>query len=141
MLLSAHSGGPRQVADASLAGLMAGERLAEITAQARAMMASGRGRDLLLMPGWWYVTSAESFLDRMASMPAILELAPHIACPTLFIRGDQESRDTYPAEEFRTRAPRCEVAIIADCDHFYVGRETAVIQPVAGWLARTCGIR
>ena len=43
------------------------------------------------MSGWWYVASAESFLDRMISMPAILDLAPSVTCPVLFIRGDQES--------------------------------------------------
>src|SRR5712672_1053546 len=69
VLLSAHTGGPGQVENASRAGLMAGDRLDEITAQARAMVADGRGRDLLLMPAWWYVASAVSFLDRLASMP------------------------------------------------------------------------
>ena len=64
---------------------MAGGRLDEIMAQARAMVADGRGRDLLLMPGWWYAASAESFLDRMVSMPAILDLASRITCPVLFV--------------------------------------------------------
>jgi pimeloyl-ACP methyl ester carboxylesterase len=80
VLLSAHTGGTGQVENASRAGLMAGDRLDEITAQARAMVADGRGRDLLLMPGWWYVASAESFLDRLASMPAIVDLAPRMTC-------------------------------------------------------------
>jgi pimeloyl-ACP methyl ester carboxylesterase len=93
VLLSAHTGGTGQVENASRAGLMAGDQLGEITAQARAMVVDGRGRDLLLMPGWWYVASAESFLDRLTSMPVILDLAPRITCPVLFIRGDQESRE------------------------------------------------
>src|SRR5579862_822797 len=76
VLLSAHAGGTGQVANSSRAVLMAGDRLDEITAQARAMVAAGRKHDLLLMPGWWYVASAASFLDRMVSMPAIVELAP-----------------------------------------------------------------
>src|SRR5206468_5070452 len=103
VLLSAHTGGTRQVENASRAGLMAGDRLDEIVAQARAMVAAGRGHDLLLMPGWWYVASADSFLDRMTSMPAILDLAPSINCPVLFIRGDQESAESYPAEQFQAR--------------------------------------
>jgi pimeloyl-ACP methyl ester carboxylesterase len=135
VLLSAHTGGTGQVENASRAGLMAGDRLDEITAQARAMVADGRGRDLLLMPGWWYVASAESFLDRLASMPAIVDLAPRITCPILFIRGDQESPDTYPAEKFQARAgSRCDVEVVPDCDHFYVGREARVTEIVVSWL-------
>ena len=114
---------------------MAGNRLDEIVAQARAMVASGQGRDLLLMPGWWYVISAESFLDRMASMPAIVDLAPSITCPVLFLRGDQESRESYPAEAFQARGGgACDVEIVRNCDHFYVGREDAVSAIVASWL-------
>jgi pimeloyl-ACP methyl ester carboxylesterase len=137
VLLSAHTGGTRQVEDASRAGLMAGDRLDEIAAQARAMVDAGRGRDLLLMPGWWYVASAKSFLDRMVSMPAILDMAPSITCPVLFLRGDQESPESYPAEEFQARAGGpCEVEIVTDCDHFYIGREDAVTEIVASWLKR-----
>jgi pimeloyl-ACP methyl ester carboxylesterase len=105
------------------------------------MVAAGRSQDLLLMPGWWYVASAESFLDRMVSMPAILDLAPSITCPVLFLRGDQESPESYPAEEFQARAGGpCEVEIVPDCDHFCVGREDAVTETVASWLKRTLGL-
>ena len=48
VLLSAHTGGRDQVARASRAGPMAGDRLDEIIARARAMIAAGRGCDLLL---------------------------------------------------------------------------------------------
>jgi pimeloyl-ACP methyl ester carboxylesterase len=138
VLLSAHTGGSGQVASSSRAGLMAVDQLDAITAQAQAMAAAGRGRELLLMPGWWYVASAESFLDRMVSMPAILDLAPQITCPVLFIRGDQESPDRYPAEKFQARAGGpCDVAVVPDCDHFYVGREDRVTEIVTSWLART----
>jgi pimeloyl-ACP methyl ester carboxylesterase len=137
VLLSAHTGGTGQVENASRAGLMAGDQLGEITAQARAMVVDGRGRDLLLMPGWWYVASAESFLDRLTSMPVILDLAPRITCPVLFIRGDQESRESYPAEEFQARAGGpCDVEVVPNCDHFYVGREDRVTKIVVSWLKR-----
>jgi hypothetical protein len=33
------------------------------------LVAAGRGRELMLVPGWWYVISAESFLDRTTEMP------------------------------------------------------------------------
>jgi len=135
ILLSAHGGGRDGVRRSSAAGLMAADRLDEITAQAHAMVAAGRGRDLMLMPGWWYVITAESFLDRASAMPDMLELAPRITCPTLFLRGDQESADNYPAEAFQARSGGpCDVDIIPDCDHFYRGREDAVIQRVTSWL-------
>jgi pimeloyl-ACP methyl ester carboxylesterase len=138
VLLSAHTGGTRQVENASRAGLMAGDRLDEIVEQAREMVAAGRGRDLLLMPGWWYVASAESFLDRMTSMPAILDLAPTINCPVLFIRGDQEAAESYPAEKFQARAGGpCEVEIVPGCDHFYVGREDRITDIVVRWVKQT----
>lgn len=138
VLLSAHCGGKGLVPRASAAGLLAGDRLDEITAQARALVAAGRGRELMLLPGWWYVASAESFLDLLTELPDILELAPRIACPMLYVRGDQEPADLYPAEEFRRRAAGpCAVEIVPGCDHFYVGREDAVTAIVAAWLART----
>jgi len=98
-------------------------------------VADGRGRELILMPGWWYVISAESFLDRMTEMPDILTLAPRVRCPVLYLRGDQESAENYPAEAFQARAGgACDVEIIPDCDHFYNGREDAVIECVTSWL-------
>jgi len=138
VLLSAHCGGKDLVARASRTGLLAGNRLEEITVQARTLVAAGRGRELMLLPGWWYVTSAASFLDLLTELPDIVELAPRIACPTLFLRGDQEPADLYPAEAFQRRAGGpCTVEIVRDCDHFYVGREQAVAERVAAWLAQT----
>jgi pimeloyl-ACP methyl ester carboxylesterase len=138
ILLSAHGGGRDGLRRSSQAGLMAADRLAEITAQARALVAAGKGRDLMLMPGWWYIITAESFLDRMTAMPDTLQLAPSIKCPVLYLRGDQEDPETYPAEAFRDRAAGpVEVAIIPNCDHFYRRREAPVIECVTTWLRKT----
>jgi alpha/beta superfamily hydrolase len=58
----------------------------------------------------------------------------------LYIRGDSEPADTYPAEAFRDRAGGpCDVRIIKDCDHFYNGREDEVAGVVAGWLREKFG--
>ena len=142
VLLSAHCGGANLVTRASQAGLLARDRVDEITAQARRLVAAGRGSELMLLPGWWYVTSAASFVDLLTDLPDLLELAPRIVCPALFIRGDREPRDLYPAEEFRARsAGPCTVEIVPECDHFYVGREDAVASCVASWLDRTLGPR
>jgi pimeloyl-ACP methyl ester carboxylesterase len=142
VLLSALGGGRDGVARTSRAGMMAADRLEEITARARRLVAEGHGRELMLMPGWWYVITAESFLDRLTEMPDILELAPRVTCPVLYLRGDQESPHAYPAEAFARRAGGpCEVAIVADCDHFYRDREDAVTEVVTAWLARRLGLR
>ena len=134
VLLSAHCGGRNMLPLASRAGLLAQDRLEEFTEKARQLVAAGRGRDLLLLPGWWYVASAESFLD-LANCPDILELAPRIRCPVLYLRGDQEPRDLYPAEEFARRCSGpCTVEIVPRCDHFYVGREAAIGEIVCPWL-------
>jgi len=51
----------------------------------------------------------------------------NITCPVLFIRGDQEPKENYPAQKFAKNCPgSCEVAIILNCDHFYVGAEDKV---------------
>jgi pimeloyl-ACP methyl ester carboxylesterase len=137
VLLSAHCGGRNMVPLASKAGLLGGDRLSEITAQAEALVRAGKGRELMLLPGWWYVTSAASFLD-LANCPDILELAPKIRCPVLYLRGDREPRELYPAEEFQRRcAGPCTVQIVPQCDHFYLGREAAVSAIVSRWLGQT----
>lgn len=137
VLLSAHCGGKNMVPLASKTGLLASDRLAELTAHAERLVADGRGRELMLLPGWWYVTSAGSFLD-LANCPDIIELAPRIRCPVLYLRGDQEPRDLYPAEEFqRCCAGPCTVEIVLQCDHFYRGRESAVSAIVSSWLVQT----
>jgi pimeloyl-ACP methyl ester carboxylesterase len=138
VLLSAHGGGKQIVQRSSASGMMAGDRLEEITAQARALVAAGCGKELMLMPGWWYVISAESYIDRLESTPDILELAPRVICPTLFIRGDKEPRDSYPAEEYAKRAGGpVRVEIVPDCDHFYSGQERAIQERVSSWLKAT----
>ncbi len=141
VLLSAHCGGRQLVPRISRAGLLAGDRVEEITAQARALVAANRGRELLLLPGWWYVISAESFLDLLTEVPDVLELAPRVTCPTLFLRGKEESPEIYPAEAFQKRAAgKCEVQLVPDGNHFYTGREDEVAARVATWLAATLGL-
>jgi len=134
VLLSAHCGGKNMLTLTSKAGLLAGNRLEELTRDAEERVRRAAGRELMLLPGWWYVISAESFLD-LRNCPDILELAPRIACPTLYIRGDKELRDLYPAEDFARRAKGpCEVQVVPDCDHFYNGREEEITGRVTRWL-------
>jgi len=141
VLLSAHGGGKSIVQNGGKSGLMVGDRTEEFAQRAREMVAAGRGRELLLMPGWWYTISAESFLDRLTETPDTLELAPGIRCPTLYVRGDREPREQYPAEDFQSRSEgRCTVEIVSDCDHFYNGREEAIQTLLCSWVARILNI-
>ncbi len=141
VLLSAGRGG-KNAGSGGKEGLFAGDRMIDLTAQARALVAAGRGRELMFMPGWWYVISAESFLDRIESVPDTIALAPRIKCPVLCVRGDQEDAERYPAEEFqRAAGGPCRVEIVANCDHFYNGHEDSVAAIVASWLKQTLGLR
>jgi pimeloyl-ACP methyl ester carboxylesterase len=138
VLLSAHCGGRDMVPRASAAGLLAQDRVAEFTEKATAMVSKGKGGELILLPGWWYAITAESFLDQLENLPDVLALASQIRCPVLYIRGDQEPRDLYPAELFAARCPSaCEVRILKNCDHFYNGVEEEVSSVVASWLGKT----
>jgi pimeloyl-ACP methyl ester carboxylesterase len=140
VLLSAHCGGREMVPRASQAGLLAQNHLLGITSSAKQLIAAGRGRELMLLPGWWYVTSAASFVDALENCPDVLELAPRVRCPVLYLRGDREPRELYPAEIFAARSGGpCSVEIVPDCDHFYAGREDAVSAVVCGWLANAPG--
>lgn len=135
VLLSAHRGG-NFVERASRHGLLARDRLPDVVREAEGLVADGRGDTLILLPAWWYVISAHSLLDLMANAPDILELAPEVACPTLYVRGAGEPPDLYPAEAFAERAAgRVDVRLL-DCDHWYNGLEATVGELVADWLDR-----
>jgi pimeloyl-ACP methyl ester carboxylesterase len=138
VLLSAGRGGPRRETPNATEQLFAVGKLDTLTQQARDLVAAGKGRELMFMPGWWYVISAESFLDRIVNVPDTVGLAPQIKCPVLAIRGDKEDVDRYPAEEFAAACGGpCDVNIVANCDHFYNGREAHVAGIVADWLRKS----
>ena len=142
VLLSAGRGGASAGRESGSERLFAMDRFEELHTRARELVNAGRGRELLLMPGWWYVISAESFLDRIETVPDTIALAPKIKCPVLCIRGDKEDVHRYPAEEFqRAAGGPCQVEIIPDCDHFYNGRESQVAGIVASWLVEQLGLR
>lgn len=142
VLLSAHCGGPEMVVRASALGLMAQDRQAELSAQAQALVDAGRPDDLLLMPGWWYVTSARSFLDMERNVPRLLQAAAQIDCPVLAIRGSLEDADLYPAEQLPALARgRVDVHVVPGADHFYTGHEDEVATVVTDWLVSVLGHR
>ena len=138
VLLSAHMGGKNLFKTISQAGLMAGDRYDEFSARARSLVAASKGRELMLLPGWWWVISADTFVDYLDICPDILELAPQVRCPILFLRGDREVKHTYPGEAFVERAGGpAEFALVPDCDHFYEKRGAEAVGLIADWLVRS----
>lgn len=135
ILLSAHAGGPQSVARDSAAGLIAQDRVDEFTERARRMVAEGRGDEFLLLPSWWYLTTARSFLDRAENSPDLLTVATRLRCPVLVLRGEQEDESRYPVQAVAERAGGpTTTAIIEGADHHYGGREEALAEVVVAWL-------
>jgi pimeloyl-ACP methyl ester carboxylesterase len=140
ILLSAHAGGNRMTNPRSARNFSVAGDMDELKKHAEALVAAGKPRQLMLIPAWWWVISARTYLDRLTNAPDLVENAKRIKCPVLFLRGDQEPMENYPAERFKENcAGPCEVAIIPDCDHFYVGAEDLVAKTVTDWLKRTLG--
>jgi pimeloyl-ACP methyl ester carboxylesterase len=141
VLMSAHRGGKDITSLMSGKGLFGRDRLAEVTAQAKTMVAEGRGNDLMLLPGWWWVASAHCVVDYATNMPDTLENASRLKTPVLYICGDQEPADLYPAKQFEAlcKSP-CETHILPNCDHFYTGHQQAVSTLVKNWLLKTCNL-
>jgi pimeloyl-ACP methyl ester carboxylesterase len=137
VLLSAAGGGLDATKVDSRQGLLLMDRYEELVASTREMAEAGRADELMLIPGWWWVTSPRSLLDRMAALPDLVELAPSIRCPTLFLKGADESEAAYPARAFAAACGGpCEVIELAGCDHWYNGRDDEVADAVTGWLGR-----
>lgn len=136
ILLSAHRGGTDLVPMISRAGLLGGPDFETHLQRAKEYVRSGRGKTLMKLPGWWYAIAAESFVDYCTELPDSIDLARKVTCPSLLIRGSQESPDIYPSEEFAARTPgACETHIIADCDHFYTAHQPIVCNLIARWLS------
>jgi len=60
----------------SKAGLMAQDHVEEFTARAKELVASGRGRELMLMPGCGTRSAPRSYLDRLTETPTASLLHP-----------------------------------------------------------------
>lgn len=135
VLLSAHAGGNREKR-AINTGFQGGKKTPELIAKAEKMIAEGRGDELMMLPAWIFVTTAASYIDRQ-SLPDTVETASQITCPVLYIRGDLERKDSYPAEDFAANcAGPCDVEIVENCDHFYNGCEDVIIDLVSNWLKK-----
>jgi hypothetical protein len=84
VLLSAHLGGRDIVPLASKVGLLGGDRIDEVDGDGARDGGAGPRAELMLLPGWWHVITAQSYLDYCAELPDVLALAPgsHARCCT-----------------------------------------------------------
>lgn len=135
VLLSAHRGGTSIMRLMADNGLMAADRYDVITARARELVAAGEGSQLMLVPGWWYVITATTYVEFLDHCPDIVDWADRIPCSTLFIRSSEEPAIVYPAEEVAERASvDVEVQILDVGGHYYIGHEDLVAAKVADFL-------
>ena len=136
-LLSAAGGGRDATRINSAAGLLLGDRYDEIVERARRLGAEGHGRELIHLPGWWWVISAASLCDRLDQLPDLVAEAPAIRCPTLFLKGQGEPEAAYPSRAFSAACSGpCDVVELPGRDHWYNGCEREVSTAVVEWLAR-----
>jgi pimeloyl-ACP methyl ester carboxylesterase len=138
VLMSAHAGGPLTYLRGCAAGEMGAADGDGLLEEARSMVEAGRGDELMLMPGWWFAITAHSLIDRHTNTPDLLENARRLTCPSLFVVGDLENPEIYPAEEFAHVAPGPATAtIVPGCDHWYRGVEDSVADHIVSWLDQT----
>jgi pimeloyl-ACP methyl ester carboxylesterase len=133
-LLSAGAGGRDYLAGSSRRGMLAGERHREIDAQARRLVAEGRGETVIALPGWWYAITAASWVDLAENVPVTVENARVYPGPVLALRGELEDGAAYPAGAVAEAAgERATLAVIAGGDHFYNGVEEVFAGAVCEW--------
>ena len=135
VLLSAHIGGKNMLPIASSKGLFGSNEFPKIIEDAKKMIAEGQGDNLMKMPGWYWITTPLSILDLAENLPSLIGEASEINCPVLFIRGEKEPEDLYPAELFKEKCNTpVDIVIVKGSDHFYVGYEAIVSGIICDWL-------
>jgi alpha-beta hydrolase superfamily lysophospholipase len=161
VVLIGHSLGSLKVAyyqaqrqDARVVGLVAasppvgaGRMDPDLVARVTAMVAEGRGEELIVTGGPTpRLFSAQTYLGRRRTnldvygfhtpTPAI----ERIRCPILALYGTNEPMVGTAAELQTIKrnaigAPRVDTAMIEGADHVYTGRETDVVNVLSEWLA------
>jgi pimeloyl-ACP methyl ester carboxylesterase len=134
-LCSAGRGGRGYLLQVSRGGMLAGDRHAEIDAEARRLVAAGRGGRMMALQGWWYAITAASWVDLSENVRGTVESACRYPGPILALRGGLEGPAQYPAEEIaRTCGDRARLAVLPGADHFYNNTEAALATALGEWL-------
>lgn len=120
---------------------------AETARRAEALVAEGRGQDLLPWGslGGFSTTSADTFLSWAQTSPSVYgdggpETAiAQIRCPVLVLYGTEEPNvgtavDLETIRRMVRPGVPVETQLFADADHLYSGQETVVATALARWL-------
>jgi hypothetical protein len=110
-------------------------------ALARAMVAEGRGRDLIPVSGWYHAISAASLVQRLEEPDGVwLENVAHATAPVLMAWGDAEPRHALWDDLFRGFAHGADRRLVlAGADHYYRGQERDLAAAIADFLATAIG--
>lgn len=110
-------------------------------ALARAMVAEGRGRDLIPVSGWYRAISAASLVQRLEEPDGVwLESVAHATSPVLMAWGDAEPRHALWDDLFRRFARGADRRLVlAGADHYYRGQERDLAAAIADFLASAVG--
>jgi hypothetical protein len=105
-------------------------------AQARRMVAAGRGHHLLALPQWFFAISAASLLERVTEKQDRWVTGMNGShAPVLLVWGDREERGDLWRELFaRVTAPDKVAVELAGCGHSYLGREVELAEHVARFV-------
>ncbi len=110
--------------------------------KARAMVAAGRGKELIALEDWPWIISAEVVVDAQTPgrVVPLSDLLARYQGPLLVFCGDagHDARLLVGARAGfeRSPSPAKRLEILEGCDHFYVGFEARVIALLADWLAQ-----
>ncbi len=104
--------------------------------QATAMVAQGRGHELIPLSTWYYGVSATSLLERANEPDGIwLESINANPSPTLLVWGSLEDRDALWRELFEEfMMPRKELAVIEGAEHHFVRFEDELASSVRSFV-------
>ena len=109
---------------------------------ARAMVAEGRGRDLIPVPGWFHAISAGSLVQRLEEPEGIwLSNVGHATAPVLMAWGDAEPRHPLWDELFAEFADDGDRRLaLPGAGHYYRGQERDLAAGIAEFLDDVLGI-
>jgi pimeloyl-ACP methyl ester carboxylesterase len=112
--------------------------LEAVQRQAEAMVAEGRGDDLIPLRTWYHAISASSFLDRIGEREGWFDEALAVArTPTLWLYGSAEDRAELWRKYYESmNIGEKQLSIIEHADHVYKGYERPVYEAIKGFLNR-----
>ncbi|WP_144875923.1 DUF1749 domain-containing protein [Microbacterium sp. 1.5R] len=116
--------------------------LARAIEVAEAMVAEGRGSEIIPLPSWYWGITAKSLIERAATPGSEfwIERVNLRDSPVLFGWGGTESRDDTWAEIGTRLDPEVHDARIGESDHWYHGHEDEMTELVAGFVERVAGV-